>query len=75
MSAGKLLAQTRDLLIEHLINVDPGGNGIKSIPLLDLEDVRHSSMVVTFGPPTDEEFADDKTLYRHIPIRLKFATI
>jgi len=73
--AGKLLAQTRDKLIAHLVNVTAGGNGIKAIPLLDLNNVRYSSMVVTFGQPTDEEVADDKTLYRLIPIRLRFPTI
>lgn len=75
LSASRLLTQTRDKLMAYLVNVDPNGNGIKSIPLLDLSNVRHSSMVVMFGPPTDEEMADDKTLYRLVPIRLKFATI
>ena len=75
VSAGKLLAQTRDLLTEYLVNVDPNGNGIRSIPLVDLQNIRHSSMVVTFDTPSNEEMADDNTLYRLIPIILKFATI
>lgn len=75
ISAGRLLAQTKDKLIQYLVNTSPDGNGIRSIPLLDLSGNRHSSMVITFGPPTEEEVADDKTLYRLVPIRLKFATI
>lgn len=75
VSAGRLLSQTRDKLMAYLVNVTPEGNGIKAIPLLDLSNVRHSSMVITFGQSTEEEVADDKTLYRLIPLKLKFATI
>ena len=75
VSSSKLLAQTRDLLVEYLVNVDPGGNGLRSIPLVDLQNVVHSSMVITFDAPSNEEMADDKTLYRIVPMILKFATI
>jgi len=74
-SSGNLLAQTRDKLMAYLVNTDPAGNGIQAIPLLDLTNVECSRMVVTLGEPSDEEEADDNTLYRLIPIRLKFATI
>jgi hypothetical protein len=77
VSAGRLLAQTRDLLMTYLVNTDPDGNGLKAIPLLDINDNnnRVSSMVISIGTPTDEQVADDKTLYRLVPIKLKFATV
>ena len=77
MSSSRLLAKTRDLLMSYLVNVDPEGNGIQAIPLLDMNNnnERVSSMVVSIGYPANEEVADDKTIYRLVPIRLRFATI
>jgi hypothetical protein len=77
-SQGRLMAQTRDKLFEYLVNTDEDGNGIKAIPLLDIADLsgpRLSSMIVAAGVEGKEGVADDKTIYRHVPIILTWVTV
>ena len=72
----RLLGQIRDKLAAYLVNTDEDGNGIAAIPLLDISNnARVSSMVISVEKESKEEVADDKTLYRYLPIILKFATI
>lgn len=74
--ASTLLARTRDLISDYLIDTDPDGNGIKTIPLLDKTDgTVVSNMVVTIGFEGEEEEANDHTLYTYIPVTLKYATV
>lgn len=72
----ELLASTKDLLGDYIVNIDPDGNGIASMPLLDISDKSQvSSMVVDVGQESNVYTASDRTQYQLIPIRLKWVTI
>ncbi len=75
-STSRLLAMLTDKLTNYLVNTDPEGNGLQTIPLYDKVNKEVvSNMVVTLGVESEEERALDNTLYRLVPVRLKFATV
>ena len=71
-SKGTGLAVLRDKLYNYLVDLNMP-DGLRRVPLYDTNWAVIGGMIVTTGNESNEEYADDDTLYKFINIYFRYA--
>lgn len=69
---GKNIAVLRDLLVNYAIDISMT-DGLARVPLYDETWTQIGSMILTVGTESDEERADDDTLYKFVNLYFTYA--